>query len=864
MTACTNKARGAVVAALAGVLALGAVPAVALATGSDVSLQFDTSTGAFEEAKVEEAHFDQGSALDIDTKTDGVYHVGYKKNTPVSLSWVKFSIYGEGTEDLLVIDPVKEPEKYEVSYYERNGEEMGEEVVDPTDAGDYYAVISAISGQYKGSQFAIPFAIDPIDISKLVKVDGELNSYYDAEAKDFYFYADNDGSNSYTNGDEKLYVGTDIKVTWYKVGDDLKDEYSVDSVVDAGKYRAYVEGQDNYTGSADLNAQIAEVKQLDLTAPEVFIPGIYCDNDNYGEPTDPQWILIDGQLFGSDSAIMGEIKAELNPTGSVDNTWYKPGLYKYDVTAQDANDPNFVSGTTRPVNAYKLSDKLSFTYKGETVQSGYDVFADGSEASFDDNLIVGKDSDGNEYKRANGKLNVMVFDSEGKKVYNTVAGSTSTAWWTQVGKDFTAIYWYENNDGTVGGQLVLPVHVYEEAVDADASAAVLYDVDGDKIKEVVSSIEATYSGDPLDIDVRVKEANGNVVTSGYTVSYYDAEGNQVREIVNAGTYTLKLTSDKYKLSGTTEMTITVKPLDLSAVNVGAIQTRVWDKVGNVTEYLRWNDDLAYNVARLDLSYGEKKVALPKDVRVTILDASGNQIDKIADEGVYTLRFEARNADAENNYVLPGDVTVTCIKDGWNKDRVSHLRFTDVEWSDYFANAVDLVAKRSLMTGYQGTNLFGADNTLNRGQMAIVLYNMAKFGPGIDESSLKYDETEGYKTGFDDVDGNMYYAKAIAWARQAGVVNGYDETHFGPEDNITREEFAAMIMNYEKKFGDYEQADASVLDDFSDAASITPWAKNAMSWAVANGVVNGTPEGTLIPTCDILRGDAACMVYNYVK
>ena len=865
MTACVNrkhtkKVAAVVTASLVGALSLGVAPVAAMAdTGID--LQFEDPNEAFDDAEVVEAHFAQGAGTDVDKKVDGVYHIGYSKNEPVSLNWVSFKIYGETTNDLLVIDPVKDPETYEVSYCKRgeNGE-VGDEVTDPTDAGKYYAVVTAIDGTYKGASFAVPFQIDAVDISD-IKLAGEISSTYDAETKDIVFYLDNNTNGSVDDG-EQLYVGTDIDVQWYEAGHDLSDQWKVDSVLDAGDYRAYVTGKGNYTGAVDLNSQTVKVKKLDLAGANVFIPGIYVKGST--EPTDPQWIMIDGQLFGSDSAIMGEIKAEMDKNAGPDNIWNKNGKYTYIVSAAQANDPNFTSGT-KIVNAYKLADELAFTYKGEAVESGYDIFTGDADASFDDNKIVGVDDDKNEYSRANGKLNVLVYDANGNVVYDTLNGNTSRTWWTEVGSDFTAFYWYENADGTVGGQLVLPVHVYQEAVDADASAAVLYDVDGDSVKEVVSSIEAVYSGKALDIDVRIKDANGNVVTNGFNVAYYDADGNQVGEIVNAGTYTLKVTSSTYKLTGTTEMTITVSPLDVSGIKVGALKTQEWDNVGNKTEYLRWTKNFAYRVQDLDLQYksGDNYILLPtKDVKVTILDASGAEIDKIEDEGAYTLHFEARNADAENNYVLPADITVTCIKDGKNADGVNHLLFADVEYTDYFANAVSFVANEQFMTGYKGTKLFGSFDQLNRGQMAIVLYNMAKGEGKVDENGLTYTNAGGWMTGFDDVNGNEYYAKAIAWAKLSGVVNGYDDGTFGPEDPVTREQFAAMLMNYTKKFGDFEAADTSALDEYDDANTVSDWAENSVAWGIENGILgNG---GFLNAQGEIIRADAACMVYNYAK
>ena len=256
---------------------------------------------------------------------------------------------------------------------------------------------------------------------------------------------------------------------------------------------------------------------------------------------------------------------------------------------------------------------------------------------------------------------------------------------------------------------------------------------------------------------------------------------------------------------------------------------------------------------------------------TWLEGDGNHAQRIQNSNAqYQLFSDATDVSISNVSFLfvPADFTVTCIKDGgtlaggYGDGTDNHLKFRDVAYTDYFANAVDKVSNKKFMTGYKGTKLFGSYDNLNRGQMAIVLYNMAKADGKMSENGLQYTELGGYITGFEDVDGNEYYAKAIAWARLAGVVNGYDETHFGPEDTITREQFAAMLLNYEKKFGDYEQADASVLDDFADASGVSSWATNAVAWGVENGILgNG---GFLGAQNDIIRADAACMVYNYVK
>lgn len=187
----------------------------------------------------------------------------------------------------------------------------------------------------------------------------------------------------------------------------------------------------------------------------------------------------------------------------------------------------------------------------------------------------------------------------------------------------------------------------------------------------------------------------------------------------------------------------------------------------------------------------------------------------------------------------------------------------MSYTDYFADPVDYVAKKRFMNGYANTNLFGSWDSLTRGQVACVLYNMALDARKVDETKLTYTEDKGYVTGFDDVNGKNYYGAAIAWAKQAGVVNGYGDGTFKPEQTVTREEFCAMLANYASKFDDgYSEGSVDSLKDFDDAAQVSAWAEKVVAWGVENGIIgNG---GFLAPTATIFRGDAACMVFNYAE
>ena len=872
MTACTNKARGAVVAALAGVLALGAVPAVALATGSDVSLQWVQPTGAFEGGHVT-AGFN-GSVTDYDSSAKTPASKTYD-GQPVALDWVYVTMIGgaDGGDDFRVDFHKNPADVCDVEYFTRddNGNpNYDEPVTDPVEVGKYAAVVTVIDGGvYDGATVTIPFDINARQIQAVDVVNDTLT--YDATTHndEFKFKFQDENGNWFD-----VTEGRDFEVYYVLEGHGTAEKDAVD-VKDADKYVAVVTGINGWEGVHKLS-DVITVNELDLATAE--IEGL-ASNSAEDEIQNIMAIVINGHRFTGDDAIMGELQAhidteESNGAGYAGNNWFDNGKYRYTVS-EVGDNPNIENA--QDFDAYKVSYLAEFSYDDAAWPTEMvETFLNDADSLWSSNKVTAHAQNGVkggvDLSFADGDIvKYKVYDESG----NVVAANFD---WGHTPGTYTVVYHVDDatmaTDGYVyGGQAVATVRVFEEAVDADASAAVIY---GGKVVTSVNTVYTDGKDVKDDIKVVVKTEDGVEHTEGdgvFTVTYYDSEGRVVNgPLTDAGTYTLKASSSDYKLTGTTEMTVTIAPRDLTSTVVSSLFTHKWDDAGNVTEYLPWREKVGYTIDGLGLEYLKPNgdadkdtdwIALPMaDVKVTILDASGEQIDRIDDEGVYTIHFEARNAKAANNYVIPGDITVTCIKDGHNGEHANHLKFRDVAYTDYFANAVDKVSNKKFMTGYKGTKLFGSYDNLNRGQMAIVLYNMAKADGKMSENGLQYTELGGYITGFDDVDGNEYYAKAIAWARLAGVVNGYDETHFGPEDTITREQFAAMLMNYEKKFGDYEQADASVLDDFDDASGVSSWATNAVAWGVENGILgNG---GFLGAQSDIIRADAACMVYNYTK
>ena len=113
--------------------------------------------------------------------------------------------------------------------------------------------------------------------------------------------------------------------------------------------------------------------------------------------------------------------------------------------------------------------------------------------------------------------------------------------------------------------------------------------------------------------------------------------------------------------------------------------------------------------------------------------------------------------------------------------------------------------------------------------------------------------------FTDVAGTAWYADAVIWANTNGVVGGYGGGLFGPDDPITREQLAAILWRYA---GSPESSHS--LDAFTDAGQISDWAMDAMRWANENGVLNGDGSGHLIPRGNATRAHVAQMIQNFLE
>lgn len=213
-------------------------------------------------------------------------------------------------------------------------------------------------------------------------------------------------------------------------------------------------------------------------------------------------------------------------------------------------------------------------------------------------------------------------------------------------------------------------------------------------------------------------------------------------------------------------------------------------------------------------------AVPKEgyalKTIAVTDQSGKPVTVTEKDGRFTFVMPACN------------VTLTPI---FERQPAQNVSFDDVKPTEWYADAVRCVVEKGLMSG-TGTDAFSPDGATTRGMLMTILARYA---------------------GADTTGGANWYEKGMAWAQSAGISDGR-----APEAGITREQLVTMLYRY----ADVPEA-GGTLDAFADADIVSAYAVDAMRWAAANGIVNGS-HGRLNPQGNATRAQAAAMLMRFCE
>lgn len=228
--------------------------------------------------------------------------------------------------------------------------------------------------------------------------------------------------------------------------------------------------------------------------------------------------------------------------------------------------------------------------------------------------------------------------------------------------------------------------------------------------------------------------------------------------------------------------------------------------------------------------------------VTVTDASGKIVEVTS------------NADGTYAFVQPSSKVTIAVAFRQMTDTSSCPRdescpmaaFIDADRSAWYHDGIHYCVEQGLMVGTSKT-IFSPHNATTRGMVVTILWRLE--GSPLVSTSLDYD----------DIKPEDWYGEAVRWADSAGVVTGYGNGKFGPNDTITREQMAAMLWRYAGS----PKVDGS-LSSFVDGEQISDWARPAMIWAVEQGLITGVGNDRLEPRGPATRAQAATILMRFAQ
>ncbi len=364
------------------------------------------------------------------------------------------------------------------------------------------------------------------------------------------------------------------------------------------------------------------------------------------------------------------------------------------------------------------------------------------------------------------------------------------------------------------------------------------------------------------LDDFIKDEEGN--TYRYTVSAVDLTSTAVIAAAAAGGSRITVSSSNgEEISGETSLsatvalatgrensiTVTVTSGETSSVYILTVQNNSSSSGSSSPSYtVSTPEDTEHGVVMVS----PKKAKPGQSVTITAKPDEGYQVGKVTvtDKDGNTIKVTGKGNDSYTFTMPDGKVSVdvTFVPEGqWSNP------FVDVPDNAWYYDAVKYVNENGLMTG-TGANTFEPNLTTTRGMLVTILYRL-EGSPTIEN------EIGGYP--FKDVDAGAWYATAVYWARMHGIVTGYSDELFGPNDTITREQMATILYRYAQYKG-YDTTGKADLSKYTDAAQVSSYAEEAVRWANAEGLINGTSATMLSPKSDAIRAQVAAILTRFCQ
>ena len=846
MTACVNKkskrVAAVVTASLVGALSIGA-PAVALAANANIDMLIagdkeDVKNGSITVAtdQDDDAIADL-SNIEFELK-NGVnqfvkpVELTTKTGLTLKASDLTINYYVADNNGTSIINPGKDQVK--VNWVSSDGSGCSA-------AGTYYVGVRAKSASQFDDNTFLKFTIVNKSLRGATIIDGQdkddtVIEYTGAEQA---FSKKQLGVE--LNG-AVLTVRKDFSVQCFKKGD-----ATASTPYEAGEYIARLTGQNAYAGSV-VDVPFT-VEKLDLSTAEITINNQVA-KAGVGAPT--AVASVNGE-----SSLGGLVKLVFK---SADNGALAPssakGAYTYTVQEEtaDGKDNPSIEGT-QDVVVVRYEKDVVFKYdKGTSFGSDASPLTD-----FDASKISVKDGK----KDVAFKVSYLKKDG-GKYVQCDASAITGRG-------EYKAVVTVDDATHTYGGSQEIFFKVEGNSI---ACSDIYATYKGDLVNG--AAVNDIYSGEDLlpNLSFKVYDEDGKEVSLSEFDVKVTKDGKEVDKVVDKGAYKVSVETKKdsmYYVDGSDNVvTVTVDPVKIAdsdgnaairlsgTTGVGTDGAKTYAYTGKAVvptfEYDLTKAIHGYNKAEdwKALPVGSYKIAYKKLVKRGEKPAQDVWEDVDSAVKVGTYKAVLTDAAKDANHVVD-----TAVEFEVSDKKV----FLDVPADEWFSKSVYAAKKNGYIKGYNGTQLFGPNDMIKRGDVAIVLFNMAGGGQdGNVSSDMKLDFVS-FGTKFSDVEADDYYAEAIGWAVKAGVVNGRPDGTFAPDEFVTRQDFACMLANYAEKTGvDVKSATSEVLEGLEGAGEVAGYAKDAVEWATASKLMG--KDGRVRANDTISRAEVAAMAVDF--
>ena len=617
-----------------------------------------------------------------------------------------------------------------------------------------------------------------------------------------------------------------------------------------------------------------------LSKMTVYVVG---DNGNAGATTTALrnagvniLCLTDGGTFPAGTSFKANKLAVPSKTGYTFDGWYSSSNFDEETKLTDNNHP--VTGTTyyakwTMISSITLSSNANdavtygtsvvtlttaptssqWTYTWYKDADGNNVLDTTNDTKIDNdgNTLVLKNvsdsgtywvvvSDGKNNNATSNKVTVTIVKADGNAsvslsgwIYGETASEPVPTSDTNGINNVTYQYKVKGADDTTYSD-TLPINAGDYTVKATFAAT-------DNYNEVTAEADFTIAKATPAIAIK---ATPSTLTGGgsveLTVSGVPTEGklavtcdNDITVNEKDGKYTAQLPNVTKNYTFTAKYTGTDNYNDVEKTCVVKVTRKSSHSSSSGSSTTSANTVSASTASNGKVSLDKSTAKKGNTVTVTVTPDAGYQLDKLT---VTDAKGKAiavtKKSDSKYTFTMPDSkVTITPTFSKIENTKPSKTGFNDVASSAWYADAVQYVTDKGLMNGTDD-NQFSPNASTTRGMLMTVLARYA---------------------GEDTTGGATWYEKGMNWAKAKGVSDGTN-----PNANITREQLVTMMYRYAGS----PKADGK-LDSFSDAASVSTYAADAMQWAVANGIVNGS-NGKLNPQNNATRAEVAAILMRFCE